>query len=88
MSGKDPSPAGLRLSAMQGAIWGHELPARMPGPSSDDFEARVRRAWEHFKAAYFAAEEHDRLREVLAARIEGELVPGSGERRGQDDGRN
>ena len=40
------------------AIWGTVLtiPAG-PGPG-DDFEAPVRRAWEHLKAGYFAAEEH------------------------------
>jgi hypothetical protein len=50
-----------------GMLWGQTLPV---APStSDDFEARVEAAWRHLKAGYFAAEEHERLREVLAELI-------------------
>ena len=55
-------------------MWGRVLlgPIGSATVTTEDFEARVERAWEHIKAAYFAVEEHERLREVLAARIEQE----------------
>lgn len=55
-----PSPA------TAAAIWGATLPIPAGPGSGDDFESRVDAAWRHLKAAYFAADEHDRLREVLA----------------------
>jgi hypothetical protein len=45
--------------------WGRELLGPPTLPASDDFEARVERAWAHMKGAFFAAEEHQWLREVL-----------------------
>ncbi len=58
-----------------GTLWGETLPT---APSTgDDFEVRVEAGWRHLKTAYFAAEEHDRLREVLAARIAAESVAGA-----------
>ncbi len=61
------------------AIWGATLPIPAGPGFGDDFEVRVEAAWRHLKTAYFAAEEHDRLREVLAARIEVESVVSGGE---------
>ena len=54
-------------------MWGRVLfgPTGSATVSTEDFEARVERAWEYIKLAHFSVEEHDRLREVLAARIEG-----------------
>jgi hypothetical protein len=74
-TGRDrATPAAARPDAPS-TLWGETLPiARGTG---DDFEARVDAAWRHLKAAYFAADEHDRLREVLAARIAAESVAGA-----------
>ena len=52
-----------------GWYWGRELPGRPTLPDSDAFEARVEQAWAYMKGAYFAAEEHERLRMVLARLI-------------------
>ncbi len=52
-------------------FWGQVL----PGPTTtttdqpEDFEARVEHAWAYMKGAYFAAEEQERLRMVLARLI-------------------
>ncbi len=52
-------------------FWGQVL----PGPTTtttdqpEDFEARVEHAWAYMQRAYFAAEEHERLRMVLARLI-------------------
>ena len=51
-------------------FWGQVL----TGPTTttdqpDAFDARVERAWAYMKGAYFAAEEHERLRMVLARLI-------------------
>ena len=53
-------------------MWGRVLfgPTGSATVSTEDFNARVERAWEYIKLAHFSVEEHDRLREVLAARIE------------------
>ena len=50
-------------------FWGHMLsgPTLPAGP--EDFEARVEHAWAYMQRAYFAAEEHERLRVVLARLI-------------------
>ena len=50
-------------------FWGHMLsgPTWPAGP--EDFEARVEHAWAYMQRAYFAAEEHERLRVVLARLI-------------------
>ncbi len=58
-----------------GTLWGETLP--IAPSTSDDFEVRVDAAWRHLRAAYFAAEEHGRLREVLASRIAAESVAGA-----------
>lgn len=50
-------------------LWGSVLPIPAGGGAGDDFEARVRRAWEHLKASYFTFEEQDRLREELGRLI-------------------
>jgi len=65
---KTPSPAAAS------ALWGATLPIPAGPGSGDHFEARVEAAWRHLKAAYFGAEEHGRLRGVLAARIEAESI--------------
>jgi hypothetical protein len=72
-TGRDrATPAAARPDA-PGTFWGETLPV---APSSGtDFETRVDAAWRHLKAAYFAVYEHDRLREVLASRIEVESMP-------------
>ena len=54
------------------ALWGSVLPIPAGPRSGDEFQVRVEAAWRHLKAAYFAAEEHRRLREVLGAVIKGE----------------
>ena len=56
------------------AMWGRVLvgPTGSATVTTEDFEARVERAWEYIKSAHFSVEEHERLREVLAARIEKE----------------
>jgi hypothetical protein len=64
------SPAEMFERALPGAFI---IDADLP------FEARVEAVWRHLKAAYFAAEEHERLRAVLAARIAAESVAGRGE---------
>ena len=52
-------------------FWGQVL----PGPTTtttdqpEDFEARVEHAWAYMQRAYFAVEEHERLRMVLARLI-------------------
>lgn len=63
-----PSPAAAS------ALWGATLPIPAGPGTGDDFEPRVEAAWRHLKAVYFAGEEHGRLRDVLAARIEAESV--------------
>jgi hypothetical protein len=52
-----------------GWYWGRELPGPPTLPATYDFEARVERAWAYMKGAFFAAEEHGRLRMVLARLI-------------------
>jgi hypothetical protein len=67
----NPAPATAACPHTPGMLWGQTLPV---APStSDDFEARVEAAWRHLKAGYFAAEEHERLREVLGVVIAKEL---------------
>ena len=53
-------------------MWGRVLfgPTVSATVTTEDFEARVERAWEYIKSAHFSVEEHDRLRDLLAARIE------------------
>jgi hypothetical protein len=53
-------------------MWGRVLlgPTGSAPGSADDFEARVERTWEYIKSAFFSVDEHERLREVLAARME------------------
>lgn len=51
------------------ALWGSVLPIPAGGGAGDDFEARVQRVWEHMKAGYFTADEHDRLRDELGKLI-------------------
>ena len=51
-------------------FWGQVL----TGPTTttdqpDAFDARVERAWAYMKGAFFAVEEHERLRMVLARLI-------------------
>ena len=55
-------------------MWGRVLfgPTGSATVTTEDFEARVERAWEYIKSAHFSVEERERLREVLAARIEKE----------------
>lgn len=65
----DRQPDESQPATTVGAIWGSVLPIPTGPGVSDDFEARVRRTWEHLKAAYFAVEEHDRLREELSRLI-------------------
>ena len=52
-------------------FWGQVL----PGPTTtttdqpENFDARVEQAWAYMKGAFFAVEEHERLRMVLARLI-------------------
>ena len=52
-------------------FWGQVL----PGPTTtttdqpENFEARVEQEWAYMKGAFFAVEEHERLRMVLARLI-------------------
>ena len=50
-------------------MWGRVLPEIVGAESPDDFETRVKRAWEHIKAGYFSVAEHERLRGCLARLI-------------------
>jgi hypothetical protein len=52
-------------------FWGQVLPSPTTTTTNqpDAFDARVERAWAYMKGAYFAAEEHERLRVVLARLI-------------------
>jgi len=52
-------------------MWGRVLfgPTGSATVTTEDFEARVERAWEYIKSAHFSVEEHERLREVLAGVI-------------------
>ena len=66
-----------RSKANGGYIPPHEmfnapLPGRLILHHDRPFEERVELAWQWAKATRFLAEEHEGLREVLAARIEGE----------------
>ena len=66
-----PSPA-----TEVAAIWGSFLPIPAGSNANDEFEARVRRAWDHLRTAYFSVEEHERLREVLGKIIAREIANG------------
>jgi hypothetical protein len=50
-------------------FWGHILFGLTLPAGPENFEARVEQAWAYMKGAYFAAEEHERLRMVLARLI-------------------
>lgn len=47
-------------------MWGRVLPEIVGAESPDDFEVRVKRAWEHMKHGFFTAEEHPRLYSCVA----------------------
>jgi hypothetical protein len=50
-------------------VWGRVLPDATGPESAETFEVRVERAWVHLKGAFFSADEHERLRNVLASLI-------------------
>ena len=52
-------------------FWGQVLPSPTTTTTNqpDAFDARVERAWAYMKGAFFAVEEHERLRMVLARLI-------------------
>ena len=50
-------------------FWGHVLTSPTVTDQPENFEARVEQAWAYMQRAYFAAEEHERLRVVLARLI-------------------
>ena len=50
-------------------FWGHTLTGPTATDQPENFEARVEQAWAYMKGAYFAAEEHWRLREVLVEKV-------------------
>ncbi len=51
-------------------LWGHVLPGPACSAGWDSFDARVEQAWAYMKGAFFAVEEHERLRMVLGEKIE------------------
>jgi len=53
-------------------IFDHPLSCRLVLDIDLPFEERVERAWERLKLTRFTPEEHERLREVLVKRIDGE----------------
>lgn len=54
-------------------LWGRPLYLQPLYDANQPFEERVERAWEHIKATRFTADEHERLRVALAAKIEEEM---------------
>jgi hypothetical protein len=58
-----------KSTVANGWYWGRELPGPPTLPATEDFEARVEQAWAYMKGAFFAVEEHERLRMVLARLI-------------------
>ena len=50
-------------------FWGQVLTGPTATDQPDSFEARVEQAWAYMKGAYFAAEEHWRLRDVLVEKV-------------------
>lgn len=72
-----PTEEPQRSTAHGGYIPPHEmfnrpLPGRLILHHDRPFEERVELAWQWVKLTRFLEEEHERLREVLAARIQGE----------------
>lgn len=50
-------------------FWGQVLTGPTATDQPENFEARVEQAWAYMKGAYFAAEEHWRLRDVLVEKV-------------------